>query len=137
MSFILLATSLAVPSSVQAIPVQTVAETEASRQAQLWLALVDRQAWADSWQASGDMLRARLSVDQWTQMMLTVRLPLGGVANRQLISVMNTIAPPNAPPGQYQIVQFKTDFAQKPGGVETVALVQQGADWRVVGYFIR
>lgn len=137
MSLLLLATALAAPSNAQIMPVQAMAETEASRQARLWLALVDRQAWAESWQASADMFRARLTAEQWAQTMLNARAPLGGATNRQLISVMNTVAPPNAPPGQYQILQFKTDFAQKPGAVETVALVQQGSDWKVVGYFIR
>ena len=137
MPFFVTAAALVAAPIVQAIPAQAVAETDATRVARAWLMLVDQQAWVESWQASGDAFRARLTADQWAQMMQAVRVPLGAANNRQLLAVRENVTPPNAPPGNYQLLQFKTDFAQKPGGFEIVALVQQGDAWKVVGYFIR
>lgn len=44
---------------------------------------------------------------------------------------------PGAPDGEYQIIQYRTVFANKAGAVETVVLARVGDQWEIVGYFIR
>jgi hypothetical protein len=41
-----------------------------------------------------------------------------------------------APPNGYQLVRFRTDFANKAGAVETLSLAREGETWKVVGYYI-
>ena len=41
-----------------------------------------------------------------------------------------------APPHGYDVVKFRTDFANRTGVVETVALDKEGGSWRVVGVYL-
>ncbi len=42
----------------------------------------------------------------------------------------------NAPPHGYQEVTFHTRFANKPDAMETVTLVKEDGQWKVVGILI-
>jgi hypothetical protein len=99
--------------------------------------LIDAQKWQDSWSATSDLFRAQVTADQWAKLMETMRVPLGAARSRNLAATSPIPAPPNAPAGSYQIVQFRTGFDQRADVVETIALYQQGGKWMVVGYFIR
>lgn len=116
---------------------QAVAETAGSRAARSWVALLDAGRWPESWRSAGAAFRSRIGSEQWSSTILTVRAPLGQAASRRLMSVTATTTLPNEPAGQYEIVQFQTDFAGKPGSVETVVLTREGSTWKVNGYFIR
>ncbi len=41
-----------------------------------------------------------------------------------------------APPYGYEMIKFRTSFANKADVTETVTLVREGSDWRVVGYWL-
>lgn len=58
-----------------------------------------------------------------------VRTPLGAVVSRELIGEENVPAPPYG----YQVVKFRTSYANKAGAIETLSLVREGGEWRVVG----
>ena len=58
-----------------------------------------------------------------------MRTPLGALVSRRLVSEENVPAPPYG----YQLVKFRTDYANKAGALETVSLVRENGDWRVVG----
>ena len=51
---------------------------------------------------------------------------------RTLLSDVDTPAPPN---GSHTI-QFRTDFANKRGVIETLSLIREGGSWKVVGIYI-
>lgn len=116
---------------------QAVEETAASAAAREWLALIDEDRWDQSWQTTADIFRSQVTTRQWVQSMESVREPLGPVSARVLVNVIETNDPPGAPPGDYRMLQFQTDFAQKPGSVETVVLSREDGAWKVSGYFIR
>ena len=42
-----------------------------------------------------------------------------------------------APDGQYEVLQFDTDFQNKRSAVETVVLAAEPDGWKVDGYFIK
>lgn len=41
-----------------------------------------------------------------------------------------------APPHGYVLIKFLTRLAKRPAGIETVSLEREGANWKVVGYWI-
>ena len=97
-----------------------------------WLALGDAGNWQASYDATGDAFRSANSVAGWAAASEQVRVPLGAVVARNLATIRYL----NAPPHGYQEVTFQTRFANKPDAVETVTLVKEDGQWKVVGILI-
>lgn len=113
-------------------PPAAAAESDPVRVAREWLALVDKGDWTASWNATGQSFKALNTVDVWAKVSEEVRPPLGAVQSRVLISEQDVPAPPYG----YQMVKFRTDYANKPGAIETLSLSREGGQWRVVGVTI-
>lgn len=105
--------------------------------AEVWAKLLDQQRWDDSWKTSGSLFQSKLTTQSWTAIIQPLRAQLGAVSSRSVVMVTSATSLPNAPDGQYKIVEFATSFTNKPKAVETVILAKEGADWKVDGYFIR
>ncbi len=105
--------------------------------AQAWLRLVDEGRWRVSWDAAAAQFRAEVTRSQWEAMVTPVRAPLGKVLGRTFQNVTTARTLPGAAPGAYEVLQFRTDFANRRGATETVTLVREGDAWKVTGYFIR
>jgi hypothetical protein len=102
-----------------------------------WVSLVDAKRWKDSWAAAGTLFKSQMTQDNWVTVIQPVREPLGAVASRFLKTITPTNSLPGAPVGEYELVQFQTDFASKPAATETVVLSHEASGWKVDGYFIR
>jgi DNA-binding CsgD family transcriptional regulator len=107
-------------------------QTEIARAARDWLALVDAGRWEDSYRGTADSFHAVNTLRVWTDVNERGRVPLGAVLSRADLSV--DWVP--APPAGYQMVKFRTSFANRPNTVETVTLVREGGAWRVAGCWI-
>jgi len=119
-------------------PVAVLAAPESRKDAALaWLALADRGAYAENWAASGDVFRSQITAEDWGVKVKALRDRLGEVVSRKLVTETETTSLPGAPAGRYDVVTFTTDFAKKPGSVETVIFMQEPSGWKVDGYFIR
>jgi DNA-binding CsgD family transcriptional regulator len=105
------------------------AETAAVQAARQWLALVDKGDWNASWNATGQAFKSLNTSERWAEVSEAVRTPLGAVVSRELIGEENVPAPPYG----YQLVKFRTSYANKAGAIETLSLVREGGEWRVVG----
>lgn len=112
-----------------AAPSTAPAESPAVAAARDWLALVEKGDWNGSWEATGQSFKALNSVETWTRVAQQVQGPLGAVKSRVLVSEEAVPAPPYG----YQMVKFRTDYANKAGAIETLSLVREGGSWRVVG----
>jgi opacity protein-like surface antigen len=114
------------------------AEKAAEASAQSWLALVDAGKYGDSWDAAAAVFRSALSREQWIQALDKVRRPLGKVVSRKLRGAQYATELPNAPKGEYVVIQFDAAFENKSGAVETITPAKdKDGTWRVSGYFIR
>jgi len=114
-------------------------KTEAAvTSAQEWLALVDAKEYKKSWQEAARFFKDNVTEANWDKMVSAVREPLGEVKSRELIGAKFTATLPGAPEGEYVVIQFKTNFVDKPDSVETITPMKddKGA-WRVSGYFIK
>ena len=127
-------TSLTEPAGppYQEPPSPASAENEIVRSARTWLGLVDAGRWDASWNATGQGFRALNTSRTWASVSERVRPPLGAVLSRNMISQERLPAPPYG----YEVVKFRTSFANKPDTTETLSLVREGSDWKVVGYLI-
>ena len=112
-----------------AAPSTAPAESPAVAAARDWLALVEKGDWNGSWEATGQSFKALNSVETWARVASQVQGPLGAVKSRVLMSEESVPAPPYG----YQMVKFRTDYANKAGAIETLSLVREGGSWRVVG----
>ena len=112
-----------------AAPSTVPAESAAATAARAWLALVEKGEWNASWEATGQSFKALNTVETWRRVASQVQGPLGAAKSRVLVSEEYVPAPPYG----YQMVKFRTDYANKAGVIETLSLVREGDEWRVVG----
>ncbi|HEX9172773.1 MAG TPA: DUF4019 domain-containing protein [Telluria sp.] len=111
------------------------AATDAATQ---WLALTDAGKPGDSWDQGAPAMRAALTREKWSEVMTAVRTPLGAVTSRKLKSAEHKKSIPGAPEGEYVIIQYDTEFANKAGASETVVPMRAAdGSWQVSGYFIK
>ena len=114
------------------------AEKAAESSALSWLALVDGGRYGESWDAAAAAFRSALSREQWIQALDKVRRPFGKTLSRKLRGAKYTTELPNAPKGEYVVIQYDTDFESRSGAVETITPSKDSdGRWRVSGYFIR
>ena len=66
------------------------------------------------------------------------RKPLGKVISRHLESKWYTTELPDAPHGQYVVLQYKTSFEHHKSAIETITpMLDKDKQWHVSGYYIR
>jgi Protein of unknown function (DUF4019) len=110
------------------------AATDAATQ---WLTLTDSRQYAESWFQASSAFRGAVSKEQWKNALDTARTPLGKVESRQLKSATYTTTLPNAPSGEYVILQYETSFENAPQMVETVTHMVENGTWKVSGYYVK
>jgi hypothetical protein len=119
-------------------PFSVLASSGSSTQSALdWLKLVDDSQYQQSWIESSSLFQEQVSEQTWLGAMNSIRAPLAKVNSRKKISEEEMQSPPNVSVGEYVVFQFKTSFANKDDAIETVTVVKQDMQWRVVGYFIK
>ena len=116
--------SLPAPAAPRVTPNSAV--VDAARQ---WLGLLDQGRWDDSYAATGASFRSLNTAAVWAAASERVRAPLGAVISRTFVSQENLPAPPSG----YEVVKFRTHFANADDALETVTLNREDGGWHVVG----
>ena len=112
--------------------------SKAQEAATAWLALVDHGSYAASWDKASSIFQSAISQSGWESALKSVRAPLGQVKSRKLKSATYTKTIPGAPEGEYVVIQYETEFANKPGAIETVTpMREKDGSWKVSGYFVK
>lgn len=125
----------AAPRQVTIIPVKT-PDPQALAAARQWVSLVDGQRWDEQWKGVGTFATAQMSEAAWSGSIQAGRKPLGAVSSRVFRDAGKATELPGAPKGDYAIIQFATNFEQKPGVIERVTLVHEPSGWKVIGYYL-
>ena len=106
--------------------------------AQTWLQSLDQGNYATSWQETAEPCKKAITAAQLQTSVNEVRTPLGQLISRQPILAQYTRTLPNAPAGEYVVVQYQTRFANRDTVTETVTPMREGDGvWRVSGYFLK
>lgn len=134
MSLALAVFALSPSASPSATPVASPAkvESQAAQLARRWLEMGDAADWSGSYAATGATFRKLNTLAVWTSVSEKVRVPLGKLVSRTLISTDEVPTPPNGS----TVIKFRTRFANKAEAVETVALAREEGDWKVVGVYL-
>ena len=113
---------------------QPTADPAAQGAAEPWLALVDSGRYAESWKQSASLFRAKITAAQWEEAVRSARDPLGALVSRKLVSSQFTRTLPGVPDGEYVVLRYETEFANKKNAVETVTPMKDSdGRWRVAG----
>lgn len=127
---------LALAASTQSIAPQHSAseaeEVQLTGVARDWLTLLDEGRWAESYRDTTASFQKLNTPDVWAAASEQARASLGAVISRTFLRQENL----PAPPAGYEIVKFRTRFANKPEAVETVSFAREGGAWRVAGVTI-
>jgi Spy/CpxP family protein refolding chaperone len=105
------------------------------------LRLIDAARYGESWAATAEIFRARISADAWARAASAAREPLGTLKTRQLRTLTHSTTLPDAPAGDYATLVYDSEFAN--GGTSKTAtetvIVARADDgiWRLAGYFVK
>ncbi|GGB69314.1 hypothetical protein GCM10010833_25690 [Blastomonas aquatica] len=125
------------PTTVTPAPTQVAfqdAETdpvnpEVVNAARAFLTMIEQKRWEDSYAATGTSFRKLNTLQVWAQVSEEVHARYGSTVSRTLLSQQNL----PAPPAGYEVVKFRTVYANKQQAVETVTLDREDGKWVVVG----
>jgi DNA-binding CsgD family transcriptional regulator len=120
------------PAAATPTTSSTTAKSEAADYARRWLTLLDDGRWDDSYRGTAASFRKLNTLQVWAEASETARTPLGAMMSRTFLSDEYLPAPPHG----YEVVKFRTRFAQKAQALETVTLDRENGSWRVVGVTI-
>lgn len=110
----------------------------ATEAATRWLALVDADKWDETWNQLAAAGQSAVPKASWSSGMAEMRQGIGKVRSRKLQSADFTRNVPGAPAGEYVVIRYASDFANKPGSAEMVVPMKQpDGSWKVSGYFVR
>jgi len=130
----------ALVAAMFAVPAQTAERPEDRAQgaADAWLKLTDAGDGGASWDQAAKRFQGKVTREQWTKMLATVRPPLGSVVSRKVKSRQYSEKLPGAPDAKYVTIRYETVFEKKGPVVETITpMLDPDGIWRVAGYVIR
>lgn len=112
-------------------------EKQALQAAESWLSLIEKSKFSKSWDACSPFFQENFPKETWTRTMDSTFSILGKVEKRELFQSNFYTELPNAPEGEYVIIQFKTKFKKRDEQVtETIIPKKVGDEWKVVSYFV-
>ena len=114
------------------------AEQAAIEAAEAWLKILDSGQYAKTRDEAAEYLRNSVAKEQWDASLAAPRTRCGKLVSRKLLSKKYTAEIPNAPVGQYVIIQYQTRFQNRTAAVETITpTLEKDGKWRVSGYYIK
>ena len=112
------------------------AEKAALASSTKWLTIVDKGDYSKSWERTAVIFRGMITKAEWETKLNTFRKPLGKVSERNIRSKQYTKTLPDAPEGEYVVIQYETIFTNKQTVTETVTCVlDKDGKWKVAGYY--
>lgn len=105
--------------------------------AEEWLSLIEAEEYVQSFQEAAPVFQEGMTAKKWKARMSSVRRAFGKTASRELIKARFTTSLPDAPDGEYVVIQFNTSFSRKSESVETITPMKVDGTWRVSGYYIK
>jgi hypothetical protein len=100
-----------------------------------FLRLLDDEKSDQTWAAVSPLLKATTSEIIWSNGIKTMRLGLGAIKERESLRIGFSGQMPDAPAGNYAVVECVATFATGPVR-EKVVFREDAKQWLVVGYFI-
>lgn len=113
-------------------------EIEAAAEVGLtWLELIDAGEFEEGWAIGASTLQNSGSPQSLEATINAGRRAYRPLGARTLVGFQQMNNPPNAPPGDYVMLQYRTEVSGDRTIIETVVPRQDGDAWRVAAYFIQ
>ena len=136
LSRVVLAFAVLIFSSAVAQESQPVPEAETAASA--WLKLVDAGNYSASWAQASSLFQSAVSEASWEAALRSSRGPLGALKTREVQSATFTNTLPGAPDGEYVVIKYASQFANKTSAIETVTpMREKDGSWHVSGYYVK
>ena len=111
---------------------------EAQQKAEEWLPLVDENDYSASWDEASPIFQQAISEDKWAETAKQVRSQVGDFESRNIQQAQYTTSLPNAPEGEYVVVQYESAFSNLENAIEIVVMNKTGdGEWAPIGYNIQ
>ena len=108
---------------------------EASR---AWLALLDAGKFGPAWDGASPYLKSVVTRQKWVTGVAAARNPFGKFKQRIPVKFARSHSMPDAPDGDYSIIEFESEFANgKVASEHVIWMLGDNQDWHVSGYYIR
>jgi hypothetical protein len=108
----------------------------ASVAAAAFLERVDADDVAATWASASPSLKQSVAEATWNTGISGLRAAAGDLESRHFTTVGVSDAVPDAPPGHYAFVFYRTDFARAKDVEEKVVLHWHDGAWKVAGYHL-
>lgn len=102
-----------------------------------WLAIVDAGDYGGSWDAGALAFQEAVTRENWVTAVTRARESFEPFGDRVQTASRHMTDPPNAPPGEYALMQFRTRVAGDRTVIETVVPMKEDGVWKVSGYFVK
>jgi hypothetical protein len=119
------------------IPGESGEERGALEAATRWLALVDKEEYAERWAQASEFFRTSIEREEWERMVREARMPLAALRQREMIDSRYETSLPGIPDGEYVVMRFRCLYFKRLA-IETLTVSrEEGGVWKVCGYYIR
>ena len=122
----------AMPAPAESAPAADARTAEIEAAARRFLTLIDGRKWDESYALTTASFQRLNTKKVWADVSEKARPPLGPLISRTMIGHEDVPTPPHG----YEVVKFRTSFANKPNAIEKVSLERTGSEWRVAGVWI-
>ncbi|MFO1306354.1 MAG: DUF4019 domain-containing protein [Burkholderiales bacterium] len=113
-------------------------QNEAVAAARDWLVLLDKHDVKQLYASSGKRFKEGISEEKWAEVAESGRQQFGAVTQRSLLGAQSPPDTPNRPKGDFMTVIFRSDFAKRGTGSESLTLEREAdGKWRVIGYLMK
>ena len=103
----------------------------------VWLAVMDTGLYEEGWNQSHPLFQGKVDREEWLEEMRRERSPLGEVKSREVFDSGYFGKIPNHPGLEMTVIQFQSEFENKPRAIETLSPVRMnGGPWKIGGYVI-
>jgi hypothetical protein len=128
----------ATPPAADALQPSTRDDKETIEASRAWLALLDAGKFDAAWDGASPYLKSVVTRQKWISGLTAARKPFGKLKQRTPVKFARSHSMPDAPDGDYSLLEFDSDFANgKRASEQIIWMLGDNQVWRVSGYYIR
>lgn len=103
-----------------------------------FLGLIDADQYDASWQISAELLKKRVSLEEWHEQLAKIREAIGTQVKREQSDISYATTAKDSPEGEYIQIFYDSRFSENAKVKETVTvMLEDDGQWRVAGYFVK
>ncbi len=110
---------------------------EAKKAALNWLNLIDSKKYSQAYSLTAPYFKEKVNKESWLSKIESVRKSRPPISARKLLGSKHFTSLPDAPDGDYFVMQFSSESSEDIETIETITPVLDNGQWKVCGYYIK